>query len=73
VTALVRDEKFNLVPEGLNRLDRRENYEVNPEHSTLKNKRDKRDEMKERKFKHEQSQYDENAKKSPAEAPGDVS
>ncbi|MED2973158.1 lysine 2,3-aminomutase [Fictibacillus sp. B-59209] len=53
ITALMKDEKFNIVPEGLNRFDRRKTYETNPEHATLKDKREKRDEMKEKKFKHE--------------------
>ncbi|UZJ81110.1 lysine 2,3-aminomutase [Fictibacillus sp. KU28468] len=53
ITALMKDEKFNIVPEGLNRFDRRKKYETNPEHATLKDKREKRDEMKEKKFKHE--------------------
>ncbi|MDN4073268.1 lysine 2,3-aminomutase [Fictibacillus terranigra] len=54
ITALMKDEKFNIVPEGLNRLDRRKTYETNPQHTTLKDKREKRDEMKEKKYKHEQ-------------------
>ncbi|MCQ6267193.1 lysine 2,3-aminomutase [Fictibacillus sp. WQ 8-8] len=53
ITALMKDEKFNIVPEGLNRFDRRKTYETNPAHATLKDKREKRDEMKEKKFKHE--------------------
>ncbi|SFD90553.1 lysine 2,3-aminomutase [Bacillus sp. OV194] len=53
ITALMKDEKFNIVPEGLNRFDRRKTYETNPEHATLKDKREIRDEMKEKKFKHE--------------------
>lgn len=48
ITALIKDEKFNIVPEGLNRFDRRKTYETNPEHATLKDKRGKRDEMKEK-------------------------
>ncbi|MGG1575910.1 lysine 2,3-aminomutase [Fictibacillus sp. NRS-1165] len=54
ITALMKDEKSNIVPEGLNRLDRRKTYETNPQHTTLKDKREKRDEMKEKKYKHEQ-------------------
>lgn len=54
VSALMRDEAFNLVPQGLKRLERREDYGTNPEHSSLKDKRDKRDELKEKKYKFEQ-------------------
>lgn len=46
VAAIMRDEKFNLVPEGLKRLDKRKNYQQADEHSSLKDKREKRDEMK---------------------------
>nr|WP_040340334.1 lysine 2,3-aminomutase [Fictibacillus macauensis] len=67
ITALMKDEKFNLVPEGLRRFDRRKNYEVNPDHATIKDKRDKRDEMKERKYKHEQKK-NEVADESPVQA-----
>ncbi|NQD53521.1 lysine 2,3-aminomutase, partial [Bacillus altitudinis] len=37
-------------PENLSRMKRRESYETNPEHDTLKNKREKRDELKEKKY-----------------------
>lgn len=46
----MNDNKFNFVPEGLNRLDRRNNYQEDPTHSSLKDKREKRDELKEKKF-----------------------
>lgn len=48
ISALMTDEKFNLVPEGLRRLDKRKAYENTDEHASLKDRRDKRDEMKEK-------------------------
>lgn len=59
IAGVMNDQKFNLVPEGLKRLDRREKYQEDPTHSSLKDKRDKRDEMKEKKFKVEQQKYTE--------------
>lgn len=53
VSALMNDEKFNLVPEDLKRLDRRKKYEDDTSHQSLKNMRGKRDLMKERKWKKE--------------------
>ena len=50
IAGLLNDQRFNLVPEGLTRIDRRKLYEQNPNHQTLKNKREKRDELKEKKF-----------------------
>ena len=50
IAGLMNDHHFNLVPEGLTRLHRRKEYQQNPEHQTLKNKREKRDELKEKKF-----------------------
>ncbi|MGA5691255.1 lysine 2,3-aminomutase [Cytobacillus pseudoceanisediminis] len=55
IAALMNDQQFNLVPEGLARLDRREKYESDPSHSSLKDKRDKRDELKEKKFNAQQT------------------
>lgn len=50
IAGLMNDVKSNLVPEGLNRLERRKEYETNPEHTSLKDKRGKRDQLKEKKF-----------------------
>lgn len=50
IAGLMNDVQFNLVPEGLSRIDRRKWYEQNPNHQTLKNKREKRDELKEKKY-----------------------
>lgn len=54
VSGLMNDKQFNLVPEGLKRMNRRENYVTNPEHDSLKNKREKRDLLKEKKFQAQQ-------------------
>lgn len=50
IAGLMNDKQFNLVPEGLKRMNRRENYVTNPEHASLKNQREKRDQLKEKKF-----------------------
>jgi len=50
ISGLLNDTEFNLVPKGLKRLERREEYETNPEHVSLKNQREKRDQLKEKKF-----------------------
>ena len=50
ISGLMNDTEFNLVPEGLKRLDRRAEYETNPEHTSLKDNREKRDQLKEKKF-----------------------
>lgn len=54
ISALMNDRKFNLVPEDLQRLDRREKYQEDQNHSSLKDKRQKRDELKEKKFQAQQ-------------------
>ncbi len=43
ISGLLNDSEFNLVPKGLKRLERREEYETNPEHASLKDQREKRD------------------------------
>jgi len=50
IAAIMNDSEFNLIPEGLGRLDRREKYEEDPAHASLKDKREKRDELNEKKF-----------------------
>jgi lysine 2,3-aminomutase len=55
IAAVMNDSKFNLIPEDLQRLDRRHKYKEDPAHTTLKNKREKRDELKERKFQAQQN------------------
>ena len=44
VSGLLNDQAFNLVPEGINRLNRRQKYNTDPGHTSLKDKREKRDE-----------------------------
>ncbi len=51
IIALMKDEKFNLVPENLHRIGRRKSYEEASEHTSLKDRRQKRDEMKEKLIK----------------------
>jgi lysine 2,3-aminomutase len=46
----MNDSKFNLIPEDLNRLNRRQKYQEDQSHTSLKDKREKRDELKEKKF-----------------------
>jgi lysine 2,3-aminomutase len=72
VSALMNDEKFNLVPEGLNRLDRRKQYEASENHQTLKQQREKRDQMKERKWKKEQERLKEKNTTETPETPEQV-
>jgi lysine 2,3-aminomutase len=54
IAAVMNDSKFNLIPDDLQRLDRRQKYETDPSHSSLKDKREKRDQLKEKKFHAEQ-------------------
>lgn len=58
VLSIIDDTKFNLTPEGLKRLDRRKTYKENTEHSSLKDKREKRDELKEKKFQSQMRKYE---------------
>lgn len=51
----MNDSKFNLIPEELNRLNRRKKYQEDLSHSSLKDKREKRDELKEKKFQAQQN------------------
>lgn len=64
IASLMNDSQFNLVPEGLTRIDRRKQYQQNPDHQTLKDRRKTRDELKEKKF---QAQL----KKNPPPVQGD--
>ncbi len=50
IAAVMNESKFNLIPEDLNRLNRRKKYQEDSTHSSLKDKREKRDELKEKKF-----------------------
>lgn len=50
LTSLMNDEQLNLVPDSLQRYNRRQHFKQSPTYSSLKQKRDKRDELKEKKF-----------------------
>lgn len=50
VSSLLTDKSTSLIPEGLKRIERRETYVTDPNHEFLKNRREKRDELKEKKF-----------------------
>lgn len=62
ISGLMNDKQFNLVPEGLERINRRHDYEQNPTHTTLKDKRGKRDELKEKKFQAQQTKTGSSSK-----------
>lgn len=66
ISALMNDDESHLVPEGLKRLDRRKTYEQDESHQTLKNQREKRDMMKERKWKKELDRMNQENKKEQA-------
>jgi lysine 2,3-aminomutase len=51
IAGLYEDAQFNLIPEGIGRINRRKTFETNPAHSTLKDKREKRDELKDKKYR----------------------
>ncbi len=57
ISALMNDNVFNLTPQGIERIRRREQYMTDPSHSTLKDKREKRDMLKERKFLAQQEKF----------------
>jgi len=48
IAALMKDEQFNLVPEGLKRIHKRHDYETTENHMTLKDKRKQRDNNKDK-------------------------
>jgi lysine 2,3-aminomutase len=54
IAAVMNDSKFNLIPEDVNRINRRKKYQEDQTHSSLKDKRGKRDELKEKKFQAQQ-------------------
>lgn len=69
IIALMKDEKFNLVPENLRRIGRRKAYSEAPEHASLKDRRTKRDEMKDKLMKAQQKDSKSDAAEgSPTEA-----
>ncbi|UUZ97236.1 lysine 2,3-aminomutase [Paenibacillus sp. P25] len=60
VAALMKDQLFNLIPEGLRRLDKRQAYQASADHTSLKDRRDKRDEMKEKLMKSQEEKMNAN-------------
>ena len=56
------DKKFNLVPDDLQRMNRRKDYEVNETHASLKDKRDKRDQLKDKKYQAQIAKLDDDKK-----------
>lgn len=46
IAALMKDEQMTLIPEGLRRYNKRRNYEQEEGHSSLKDRRSQRDQMK---------------------------
>nr|WP_183251276.1 lysine 2,3-aminomutase [Anoxybacillus tepidamans] len=50
IAAIANETKFAIVPEGLDRIERRKMYEADPNHKSLKDLREKRDEWKEKKY-----------------------
>ncbi|MED4798977.1 hypothetical protein P9684_03825 [Bacillus atrophaeus] len=61
LSAIFADKEVSFTPENVSRIKRREAYTANPEHETLKNRRDKRDELKEKKFLAQQKKEKEGA------------
>ncbi len=59
ILGLMHDKQFNLVPDNLKRINRRKEYEQNPTHSSLKDKREKRDELKNKKFEAQMKKWSE--------------
>ncbi|OIJ15743.1 lysine 2,3-aminomutase [Anaerobacillus arseniciselenatis] len=51
VHALMKEQKSTLVPNGTQRINKRKNYETDNSHASLKDKRQKRDLLKEKKWK----------------------
>ncbi|GAE24922.1 lysine 2,3-aminomutase [Halalkalibacter wakoensis JCM 9140] len=57
ISSLLNDEKNNLVPHSLDRYIRRSSFQEKVGHITLKDKRVKRDELKEKKYQAEMKKY----------------
>lgn len=50
ISGLMNDEQTTLIPQSLERYDRRKGFQQSPTYSSLKEKREKRDELKEKKY-----------------------
>ena len=55
----MNDCQFNLIPEKLQRLEKRHKYKENPAHTSLKDKREKRDELKNKKYESQKKKWDQ--------------
>ncbi|TWI59057.1 lysine 2,3-aminomutase [Halalkalibacter nanhaiisediminis] len=62
VASLLNSEQSNLIPESLLRYSRRANFKSDPAHATLKDKREQRDQLKEKKFKAQLKQFEQEGK-----------
>ena len=51
VWELLSDKRTSMIPQSLERMGRREKYDSNPAHSSLKDKRELREKLKEKKYK----------------------
>jgi len=51
IASIMTDKIQSLIPSDLERMKKREQYQEDPTHISLKNKREKRDELKEKKYK----------------------
>lgn len=50
LSAILADKEISFTPENVARIKRREAYTAKPGHETLKDRREKRDQLKEKKF-----------------------
>jgi lysine 2,3-aminomutase len=63
IASIMNDQVQSLIPSDLERMKKREQYQTDPTHSSLKNKREKRDELKEKKFQSQIQKMDGSEKK----------
>ncbi|OIJ19238.1 lysine 2,3-aminomutase [Anaerobacillus alkalidiazotrophicus] len=61
ISGLLNDEQFNLVPDGLERLNKRKKYYSSENHTSLKDRREKRDQMKEKLIKSKEKKAEGNS------------
>ena len=59
IAAVMNDSQFNLIPGNLQRLDRRNKYEEDLAHTSLKEKREKRDKLKNKKYEAQNKKRDQ--------------
>ncbi|WP_121640373.1 lysine 2,3-aminomutase [Virgibacillus sp. Bac330] len=55
ISSLINESEFNLVPKDLKRTNRRLEYNQDQKHSTIKDRREKRDQLKEKKYQKQQA------------------